>query len=298
MCGIMGYYSFGSKLPEKQKIANMFSLLDTRGRDASGYAFIDKNNLVVHKAAIKSSEMVKTKEWLKLELPRVMIFHCRMKTQGTEKNNANNHPIFTKNGLALVHNGIIFNDEEIFGKKQRDAEVDSEAILSLLSMKSRGDKIKRLFERIEGSFAIALIDKNDPEKLILIKKDNPIDFYFYSDDDILYFCSEREIIRQALNIQSISLRGFNIGEDNYHNYEMQNNHCLLVNRDGVESYQRYYPRRDRWYYQDLYDNEYEEEIIIECPWCFYRTRYCEGKLFNKCEECGMSINEEDLYNVI
>ena len=67
-------------------------------------------------------------------------------------------------------------------------------------MKIRGDKIKRLFDRIEGSFAVAVIDKNDPEKLILIKKDNPIDLYFDSEDDILYFCSERDIMKQALKI--------------------------------------------------------------------------------------------------
>ena len=34
------------------------------------------------------------------------ILHTRMKTQGSEKNNANNHPLFSKNGIAIVHNGI------------------------------------------------------------------------------------------------------------------------------------------------------------------------------------------------
>ena len=38
MCGIMGYYSFGSTLPDKDKLTDMFSLLESRGRDASGYA--------------------------------------------------------------------------------------------------------------------------------------------------------------------------------------------------------------------------------------------------------------------
>ena len=36
-------------------------------------------------------------------------------------------------------------------------------------------------------------------------------------------------------------------------------------------------------------------MIIECPWCFSQTTYYDGKLFNKCEVCGMGINEEDLY---
>ena len=66
MCGIMGYYSFGNTMPDKDKITNMFSLLESRGRDASGFAFIRDNNLIVHKDAMKSSEFVKTNEWKEL----------------------------------------------------------------------------------------------------------------------------------------------------------------------------------------------------------------------------------------
>jgi glucosamine 6-phosphate synthetase-like amidotransferase/phosphosugar isomerase protein len=295
MCGIMGYYSFGKTIPDKDKITNMFSLLESRGRDASGFAFIRDNNLIVHKDAIKSSEFVKTKEWKELVLPSSMILHTRMKTQGSEKNNANNHPLFSKNGIAIVHNGIIYNDKEIFGKKQRDAEVDSESILHLLSMKMKGDKIKRLFDKVEGSFAVAVLDKYQPERLVLIKKDNPIDLYYDSKDDILYFCSEREIMQEALSIEKISVRGFNLGEKDYHFYEMHNNYALFINSEGVESYQKYYPSKSKWFDRRFSYTSHSEEMIIECPWCFSQTTYYDGKLFNKCEVCGMGINEEDLY---
>ena len=296
MCGIMGFYSFGKTLPDKEKITTMFSLLESRGRDASGYAFIRDNNLIVNKAPIKSSEFIKTKDWKELVLPSSMILHTRMKTQGSEKNNANNHPLFSKNGIAIVHNGIIYNDKEIFGKKQRDAEVDSESILHLLSVKIKGDRIKRLFEKVEGSFAVAVLDRNNPDKLVLIKKDNPIDLYYDSKDDILYFCSEREIMQEALSIEKTTVRGFNLGEKDFHFYEMQNNYALFINKEGVESYQKYYPSKSKWF-----DRRYSypangfDEMIIECPWCFCQTTYYDGKLFNKCEVCGMGIEEEDLY---
>ncbi len=302
MCGIMGYYSFGNTMPEKEKITNMFSLLESRGRDASGFAYIKDENLIVYKDAVRSGELIKTKEWEELTLPFSMILHTRMKTQGTEKNNANNHPIFSKNGIALVHNGVIYNDKEIFGKKQRDAEVDSESILHLLSMKTRGDKIKRLFDRIEGSFAVAVIDRNNPEKLILIKKDNPIDLYYDSKDDILYFCSERSIMQQSLNIQSVTQRGFNLGEKGFHFYEMSNNYALIINKEGVESYQKYYPKFNRYFssrYSYPYIDEFaDEELTIICPWCLTETSYYEGMLFNECDHCGMEIKKEDLYDVI
>ena len=297
MCGIMGWYSFGHTLPDKNKITNMFSLLESRGRDASGFAYIKDHNLQVSKAPIKSSEFVKTDDWKALVLPSSMILHTRMKTQGSEKNNANNHPLFSKNGIAIVHNGIIYNDKEIFGKKQRDAEVDSESILHLLSMKMKGDRIKRLFDKVEGSFAVAMLDKYFPERLVLIKKDNPIDLYYDSKDDIFYFCSEREIMQEALNIDKVTMRGFNLGEKDFHFYEMQNNYALFINSEGVESYQKYYPSKSKWFERRFnypVTSDFDE-MIIECPWCFSQTTYYDGKLFNKCEVCGMGINEEDLY---
>src|SRR5574338_1065413 len=297
MCGIMGWYSFGNTTPDKEKITTMFSLLESRGRDACGFAFIEDNNLIVHKKPVKSSELIKEADWASLPLSRVMILHTRMKTQGSEKNNANNHPLFSKNGIAIVHNGIIYNDKEIFGKKQRDAEVDSESVLHLLSMKMKGDRIKRLFDKVEGSFAVAVLDKYQHERLVLIKKDNPIDLYYDSKYDIFYFCSEREIMQEALNIEKVSVRGFNLGEKDFHFYEMQNNYALFINSEGVESYQKYYPSKSKWFERRFnypVTSDYEE-MIIECPWCFSQTTYYDGKLFNKCEVCGMGINEEDLY---
>ena len=185
MCGIMGYMCFGEKRPSKEHITEMFSLLETRGRDASGFAFIENEQLVVQKAPIKSSLYVKSEDWKKVILPKIMILHTRAATQGSNKNNNNNHPLYSKSGLALIHNGIIYNDKEIFGKNQRDGEVDSEAILAVLSSKGKGDKIKRVFDRLEGSFAFAVINKDEPEKLTLVKKDNPIDLYYDDRNDIL-----------------------------------------------------------------------------------------------------------------
>jgi len=66
MCGIMGYYCFGGTRPDKQKISTMFELLQSRGTDASGYAFLRDGNLIVQKAAIRSSIMIHSREWQEL----------------------------------------------------------------------------------------------------------------------------------------------------------------------------------------------------------------------------------------
>jgi predicted glutamine amidotransferase len=271
----------------------MFELLESRGRDASGFAFLRAGNLVVHKAAIRSSVMVRSKEWKELVLPPVFIAHTRAKTQGSERDNKNNHPLFTKDGLCIVHNGMIHNDQEIFGKQKRDGECDSEAILAVLASKQKGDKIKRVFEKLEGCFAFACIDKANPEQLILVKKDNPLELYFDADSDILFFCSEADLMREALEIRKSTLRGFNIGEGNFHHYTMENNYALIVGKEGVESYKRYTPRREDFRFNEL--SYIGDELMIECPYCFGMTLFNTGHLVNRCQHCGQSLHEEDLY---
>ncbi len=290
----MGFYCFGNKRPNKEHITDMFELLETRGRDASGFAFLKDGQLVVNKAPIKSSLFVKTKEWQDVQLPNIMILHTRAATQGSNKNHFNNHPLF-KQGIAIVHNGIITNDKDILSKNKRDGEVDSEAILHVLSSKVKGNRIKRVFDRVIGSFAFASINKEEPDKLILVKKDNPLDIYYDKENDILYFCSERRIMQEALGLRNTSFRGFNLGEDHFHFYEMKNNHGLVINSEGVESYERYSPRKFESYERDFNYRSRNDEMIIECPFCFDTTSYWIGKLFNKCSQCGQEINEEDLY---
>lgn len=298
MCGIMGYYAFSKTIPDKKQITIMFSLLESRGRDASGYAFISGSNLIVNKAPIKSSEMIKTERWQELKLPKIFIAHTRMKTQGSEKNNLNNHPLYSKSGIAIVHNGVVFNDKEIFSKKQRFGEVDSEAILAILSANKKGDKIKRLFDLIEGSFAVAVIDKNNPDQLTLIKKDNPIELYLDIQSDILYFCSEREIMQESLGITSETKYGFNLGERNFHHYTMENNYVLVINTDGVDTYKKYTPKNYSWYTIDNLTTKRVNNNIgdfVECPWCLNPTRYYGERTVNYCEVCGNNLDMEDIF---
>ncbi|MHA1911701.1 MAG: class II glutamine amidotransferase [Candidatus Kariarchaeaceae archaeon] len=294
MCGIMGYYAFGRTMPDKKKLEKMFVLLETRGVDASGFAFIDRSRekLKVVKSPVPSSKLVNTKRWKELVPPRIMIFHTRQKTQGEPSNNMNNHPVFNKKGLAIVHNGMIYNDNQIFSKKvNRDAEVDSEAILTVLSNSEKSkDPIKNVFDTLEGGFAVASIDQSRPELLTLFRKDNPIDIAYNSEDDIFYFCSEREIMEEALELKHYMKRGFKLEEKNYHFYSAEDNHAMILNSEGIELYKQYYPKRSFW------DYGYDDDIdIVECQYCLGATRHNWGLLINRYEHCGQLLELEDMY---
>lgn len=304
MCGIAGYYCFGKKRPNKNKITELFKDLEHRGKDASGYAYVKDRNLVVYKAAVKSSELIKEKDWLELELPKSMIFHTRMKTQGHQDQNVNNHPLFNKEGLCIVHNGMIHNDREIFGKEKRDGEVDSEAILHILAMSKKGDRVKKVFDKLEGSYAFACIDRLEPDVLILVRKDNPVELYYDSSMDILYFCSERVMMKESFGLVEHTKRGFNTGEGEFHHYSMDNNHSMVINKDGVSSYKKYSPKReswsreweDDWYYgQPKTKGVKEYDYELECPWCLGLTHWNDEDKFHRCDACGQLITEEDLY---
>lgn len=106
-------------------------------------------------------------------------------------------------------------------------------------------------------------------------------------------------MRESLDLRTQTVRGFTLGEGDYHHYTMENNHALVINNQGVESYKKYFPRKDDWWRNDYYGSTKKTTLrdgeMIECPWCLGMTIYHEGKLFNRCEECGQPIDEADFY---
>lgn len=116
------------------------------------------------------------------------ILHTRAATQGHESNNHNNHPIVVRNQIIGVHNGMVYNDSNIFRdlgiEDRRIAEVDSEAIFAALAyggekyvsdaiVNAERTRIKD-YERpihalaeIEGSASVAWMDVEDRDVLHL-----------------------------------------------------------------------------------------------------------------------------------
>jgi len=103
-------------------------------------------------------------------------------------------------------------------------------------------------------------------------------------------------MQTALGIRSESKRGFTLGEKDYHFYEMENNHALVISKEGVDSYKKYSPL-DYWDRRDTFRRTSLDTLLVQCPWCLSQTKYFDGLLNNKCEHCGMKISEEDLYYV-
>jgi len=158
----------------QQLARNLLDGIESRGRDATGYAYVSLRDGCVYlaKAPVNATEFLKldghilTRKGVK-RMPRGMILHTRAATQGSPADNKNNHPIYSKaSGLCMIHNGWISNDDDLVTthKLKQDAEVDSEVYLKLIEKsylkhpnKPVEDSIKLATSQVFGSIACAMI---------------------------------------------------------------------------------------------------------------------------------------------
>ena len=161
MCGIAGY-SLSAKSSVDRTLAAQALLagIAERGADAAGYAYRTAGDGRVrgHKQRSAASELLEQVH-VPAEAVEVLV-HVRDYTKGHPRIAANNHPI--RHGAVVgIHNGIIFNDEEIleangFERARPEMTVDSEAIFALAE-DSQGRA--HVFEQLRGSMACAWLDE-------------------------------------------------------------------------------------------------------------------------------------------
>jgi len=182
VCGIIGY--IGDK--EAQPILlNGLKRLEYRGYDSCGMVtyLYTKNSLSVRKFPGK----IKALEALIKKRPlggNIGIGHCRWATHGAP-NQVNAHPhLDCKGEIAIVHNGIIENylqlKNELIKKGHKfKSQTDTEVIVHLIEgFYRRGTSLeeatRKALCRLQGSFAVGVISKRDPGKLIGARMGSPL----------------------------------------------------------------------------------------------------------------------------
>jgi glucosamine--fructose-6-phosphate aminotransferase (isomerizing) len=174
MCGIVGYVG------EQDAAAVLIPALrrlEYRGYDSAGIATIDGNGLETCKAVGKIASL---EARLAPEPPHghLGIAHTRWATHGTPTV-ANAHPhVDCRNKLAIVHNGIIENYREL----RRDltarghffqSQTDTEVIAHLIEQYSDGglfDAVCRAAQDLQGSYAVACISADAPDRLVAVRR--------------------------------------------------------------------------------------------------------------------------------
>ena len=137
MCGIAGVsFAPGSTINRHKLAAALLKGSETRGRDASGFAWVGPTGTGMYKKDLPGS---------KLHVGRIpsnassIIMHTRASTHGHPSDNDNNHPIETPDGsIRLVHNGVIWNHEDVRALLPKEVskalpEVDSSVIGAIIT---------------------------------------------------------------------------------------------------------------------------------------------------------------------
>lgn len=177
MCGIVGYIGDKNALPI---LMDGLKRLEYRGYDSAGVAILGADLKVV-KTAGRISDLEKKIKNESLE-GTIGIGHTRWATHGAP-NDVNAHPHFSESKrIVVIHNGIIENYLELKkmlikeGKTFR-TETDTEVIAYLIEEFYNGSlltAVQKTIELIEGSYAIAVMSKEDNNHIICARKDSPL----------------------------------------------------------------------------------------------------------------------------
>lgn len=204
MCGIVGY--IGNK-NAASILVKALKKLEYRGYDSAGIAVYSGEEILVQKAKGKLLNLVekitgqvvpenlKGAEYTQAENSlfdqvkdfvkgSVGIGHTRWATHG-EPSDLNAHPHASTDGtISIVHNGIIENYAEIKAKLQAEgvvfkSQTDTEVVVQLLDKTYKEEKdlfkaVIRVLHTVQGSYAIGVVCKDYPDRIICARKESPL----------------------------------------------------------------------------------------------------------------------------
>ena len=182
MCGIVGYIGTKEAFPI---LIKGLRRLEYRGYDSAGVALVnDDGALNVYKTKGKVDNLVEYCGDKNIS-GTVGIAHTRWATHG-EPSSRNAHPHYSSSkNLAIIHNGIIENYADLKAKLQAkgvefQSDTDTEVLVQLIEYIQQQKQLDLLtavqvaLYQVIGAYAIAVIDKRDPDQIIAARKQSPL----------------------------------------------------------------------------------------------------------------------------
>lgn len=231
MCGIVGYIGEKEAAPI---LLDGLAKLEYRGYDSAGLAVYDGEKINVTKAVGKLINLVEKTDSGNALKGTLGIGHTRWATHG-KPNETNAHP-HTGGRFTLVHNGIIENEAALRRKFLKDtefiSETDTEVIVRLLDkFTSEGEAvdvaIKHLINVLEGSYALAIIDSQDPEHMYAVKNKSPL------------------LVGKGEGFNMIGSDAMAMIAHTEWFYEIHDKEYVIISRDSVEIFTSYSQRINR-----------------------------------------------------
>jgi glucosamine--fructose-6-phosphate aminotransferase (isomerizing) len=180
MCGIVGAIAERNVVPI---LMEGLRRLEYRGYDSAGIAVLDESRHLERRRTVGKVKMLDDALVREPVEGHVGVAHTRWATHGVPSER-NAHPHVSRDGLAIVHNGIIENHEELRAELARlgyafTSETDTEVIAHRIHhhLKSVGDLFKAVratVAELEGAYALAVVSEADPERVITAREGCPV----------------------------------------------------------------------------------------------------------------------------
>jgi glucosamine--fructose-6-phosphate aminotransferase (isomerizing) len=182
MCGIVGYIGHRDAYP---LIIKGLHRLEYRGYDSAGIVLFDGKGLKLSKTKGKVSDLEAKAESEKTTIGKMGMGHTRWATHGVP-NDVNSHPHFSNSGeLVIVHNGIIENYEPLKQELIKrgytfKSDTDTEVLVNLIEDVKKKEKCKLgkavqiALNQVIGAYAIAVIDVENPDEIIVARLGSPL----------------------------------------------------------------------------------------------------------------------------
>jgi glutamine---fructose-6-phosphate transaminase (isomerizing) len=176
VCGIVAYIGPRDAVPV---LLEGLARLEYRGYDSAGIAVVGRSgDLRVRKVKGRVADLA-------ADLPARFkgapaIGHTRWATHG-EPSDANAHP-HVSGSIAVVHNGIIENADELRAKLEADgvefsSETDSEVLAHLIAQsitENLEDAVRQALTSVVGTYGIAVVDAREPDRIVVARNGSPV----------------------------------------------------------------------------------------------------------------------------
>jgi glucosamine--fructose-6-phosphate aminotransferase (isomerizing) len=177
MCGIVGAAARRNIVP---MMIEGLRRLEYRGYDSCGVATIGERKLTRVRSVARVADLAGQVSKQKLSA-ETGIAHTRWATHGAPVTK-NAHPMVSRDEIAVVHNGIIENYEELRTELKAkgyvfDSQTDTEVIAHLVHSHYAGDlflAVRRAVRRLAGAYAIAVVAKGQPHRVVGARAGSPL----------------------------------------------------------------------------------------------------------------------------
>jgi glutamine---fructose-6-phosphate transaminase (isomerizing) len=180
MCGIVGAVAERNIVPI---LMEGLKRLEYRGYDSAGIAVLNGSGHLTRLRTVGKVRMLDDALEQHPTTGKIGIAHTRWATHGVPSER-NAHPHISHDGIAIVHNGIIENHEELRADLERrgyhfSSETDTEVIghrvhHHLQTLKDLFKAVRATVAELEGAYALLVVSEHDPDRLILAREGCPV----------------------------------------------------------------------------------------------------------------------------